>query len=153
MSSPRSLTAGISRWEKRSLRLPRRDGNAMSDPTIASGTAAVTDRRPVPRGVLPRGMQTWLMAGIAGVMVLIMFVVGRPEPARRSAPAGTAAAALSSDRLREYQDRLRIMETRAAQEAQAGASAPPAPITGYTQESVSAASQDPIVAERKRRQY
>ena len=26
---------------------------------------AVTDHRPVPRGVLPRGVQTWLMVGLA----------------------------------------------------------------------------------------
>jgi type IV secretory pathway VirB10-like protein len=125
----------------------------VSDPTNAPGTAAVTDRRPVPRGVLPRGMQTWLMAGIAGVMVLIMFVVGRPEPAARPAAAATPTAAPSGDRMREYQDRLRIAEARAAQEAQAPTNATFAPAPGYNQQPASPTPQDPIVAERKRREY
>ena len=29
---------------------------------------AVTDRRPVPRGVLPRGVQTWIMVGVAALL-------------------------------------------------------------------------------------
>jgi len=37
----------------------------MSDVVASSDVAPVTDRRPVPRGVLPRGMQTWLMVAIA----------------------------------------------------------------------------------------
>ena len=35
---------------------------------------AVTDRRPVPRGVLPRGVQTWIMAGVAAGMLAIMLM-------------------------------------------------------------------------------
>ena len=52
-------------------------------PRTRPGTATVTDRRPVPRGVLPRGVQTWLMAGIAVGMLAIMFVAG--DPSRRRA--------------------------------------------------------------------
>ena len=37
----------------------------MAEHVDAPGTAPVVDRRPVPRGVLPRGVQTWLMAGLA----------------------------------------------------------------------------------------
>src|SRR5258705_13114772 len=94
------------------------------------GTTAVTDRRPTPRGVLPRGMQTWLMVGIAGVMLLIIVVAGRPEQAARRPTAVTAAPAPSPERLRDYQDRLRIMETRAAPDTptpSASTAAPPAP--------------------------
>ena len=47
----------------------------------------MTDRRPVPRGVLPRGVQTWLMAALAVGMLLIIFLTGQPE-----APAGTRTA-------------------------------------------------------------
>ena len=50
------------------------------------------DRRPVPRGVLPRGVQTWLMVGLAVGMLLIMLVVGRPEPPARPARCGSARA-------------------------------------------------------------
>jgi type IV secretory pathway VirB10-like protein len=102
---------------------------------------------------VPRGIQTWLMAGIAAVMVLIMFVAGRPEPSARPAPAASSAPAPSADRLREYQDRLRLMESRAAQEAQASASTPLPPAPAYHQEPPSSPNPDPIVAERKRREY
>ena len=60
---------------------------------------------PVTSRCAPRGVQTWLLAGLAAFMLLIMFVVGRPEaPARRSGAAGVSP---SADRVRDYQDRLR----------------------------------------------
>ena len=65
-----------------------------SVPPVAA--PAVTDRRPSPRGVLPRGVQTWLLAGLAAFMLLIMFVVGRPEAPARPAPA--AAPAVGAER-------------------------------------------------------
>ena len=37
----------------------------MSDTALRTDVAPVTDRRPVPAGVLPRGMQTWLMLAVA----------------------------------------------------------------------------------------
>ena len=46
------------------------------------GTAPVSDHRPVPRGVLPRGFQTWLMAGLALGIVLIILITGQSEPSR-----------------------------------------------------------------------
>ena len=73
---------------------------------------AVTDRRPSPRGVLPRGVQTWLLAGLAAFMLLIMFVVGRPEAPARPAPAAAPAVAPTADRVRDYQDRLRALEAQ-----------------------------------------
>ena len=49
----------------------------MAEETGTSGVTPVTDRRPVPRGVVPRGFQTWLMVGLAAGIVLIAaaFVV------------------------------------------------------------------------------
>ena len=77
------------------------------------GAAQVTDHRSPPRGVLPRGTQTWLLLGLAfGILAIILFA-GRPEP-----PAGPVAQSasqppvLSADRLRDYQDRLRVLDTR-----------------------------------------
>src|SRR5262245_23428990 len=81
-----------------------------SPPPVAA--PVVTDRRPLPRGVLPRGMQTWLLAGLAGFMLLIMFVVGRPEAPDRPAPAAASTGAPTADRVRDYQDRLRALETQ-----------------------------------------
>lgn len=126
----------------------------MAEPSNSSGAAAVTDSRPVPSGVLPRGMQTWVMAGIAGGMVLIMFVAGRPTPAARQATVTAPPEAPSPGRVREYQDRLRMMETRAAQDARANANvAPTLPPTASAQEPAATPPPDPMVAERKRRDY
>src|SRR5262249_12652893 len=78
----------------------------------------VTDRRPVPRGVLPRRIQTWIMAGVALGMLAIMLIVGRPAPAARPAPVATAAAQPpSGDRVRDFQDRLRFLEAQALRDA------------------------------------
>ncbi len=50
-------------------------------PQAPSSPPTVTDHRPVPGGVLPRGVQTWIMAGIAVGMLAIMLIVGRSDPA------------------------------------------------------------------------
>jgi len=112
---------------------------------------AVTDRRPVPRGVLPRGVQTWIMAGVAAGMLAIMLIVGRPDAPPRPAQAATPAQAPSADRVRDYQDRLRLLEAQALREAQtAGVTQPePAPYA----DTAPAPVQDPIAEERKRREY
>jgi len=75
--------------------------------------AAVVDHRPVPRGVLPRGVQTWVMAGVAVGMLAIMLIVGRPDPPARPASTTAPAQPPSADRVRDYQDRLRLLEAQA----------------------------------------
>jgi type IV secretory pathway VirB10-like protein len=118
----------------------------------ATGTSTVTDHRPVPRGVLPRGVQTWVMAGLAVGMLVIMLIVGRPDPPARPAASAATAQAPNADRVRDYQDRLRAMEAQAMRDAQAAALAPGAAPVSY-QEPQSPPPQDPIVADRKRREY
>jgi hypothetical protein len=51
----------------------------MADQLDTSGTAPVVDRRPVPRGVLPKGVQTWLMVALAVGMLGIIFLTGNPD--------------------------------------------------------------------------
>lgn len=123
----------------------------MSDQSITPGNAPVRDRRPVPLGVLPRHFQTWLMALLALGIVAIIFIAGDPEPSRGPAPATTAPPAPNPDRLREYQERLRAMEARAIQDSQP-AMPPPVTEPPYP-ESQATTAQDPIVAERRRREY
>ena len=123
---------------------------------VTPSSPPVTDHRPVPRGVLPRGMQTWLMVGVAVGMVAIIFVVGRPDPpARPAAAAAVAPVAPSPDHVRDYQDRLRAAELRAAHEAQAAASLTASPRQPIPEEEWrgAPAPQDPLVSERKRRDY
>jgi type IV secretion system protein VirB10 len=117
----------------------------------AGATAPVTDHRPVPRGVLPRGFQTWLMAGLAVGIVIIIFVAGEPEPPPGPAPATAVPPPPNPDRLREYQQRLRAMEARAVQEMQAAT--PDRSIEPAYVEPSSAPAEDPIAADRRRRNY
>jgi type IV secretory pathway VirB10-like protein len=114
---------------------------------------AVTDRRPVPRGVLPRGVQTWIMAGVAAGMLTIMLIVGRPDAPARPAQTAAPAQTPSADRVRDYQDRLRLLEAQALREAQMATTPtlPPEP-TQYNDTGMPPA-QDPIVEERRRREY
>lgn len=121
-----------------------------STPPVAA--PAVTDRRPSPRGVLPRGVQTWLLAGLAAFMLLIMFVVGRPEAPARPAPAATQAVAPSADRVRDYQDRLRALEAQTLTQLAAQQTAPVVDPRAYSEPSAPPPA-DPIAQERRRREY
>ena len=123
-----------------------------SNPTAAVAPPTVTDRRTSPRGVLPRGMQTWLLAGIAAFMLLIMFVVGRPEAPTRPATAPAAVVPPSADRVRDYQDRLRALEAQSLaplMEPQTAAGADPR----FYSEPPTAPPADPLQAEKRRREY
>ena len=118
---------------------------------LTPGTAPVTDQRTPPRGVLPRGAQTWLMAALAFGLLAIIVVTGRPEPAVRPATTpSTQAAAPNPDRLRDYQDRLRVLDERSRQQAQADAVPPAAPVF---YEDTGTAQADPLEEEKRRREY
>jgi type IV secretory pathway VirB10-like protein len=119
----------------------------------ASGTAAVTDNRTAPRGVLPRRMQTWIMLGLAVGILGIIVLAGRPEPAAKSVNASTPSLlAPNPDRLRDYQDRLRILDERSrVQPLTEPPMVRPQPVA--YESGGAPATPDPLEAERKRREY
>lgn len=132
----------------------------MESPQPSSGSEppaapTVTDRRVPPRGVVPRGIQTWLLAGLALFMLLVMLVVGRPEPEppRASMPPAPVEPGQSADRVREYQERLRFAEAQALSQTQALEQEPARTATTPFGESSAPSPEDPIVAERRRREY
>lgn len=118
----------------------------------APGTAQVTDHRTAPRGVLPRGAQTWLMLALAvGILGIIVFT-GQPTPAARPATAvNSQALAPNPDRLRDYQDRLRALDERARQQALN----PPRQTTlgPVYDDPPPLAAPDPLETDRRRREY
>jgi type IV secretory pathway VirB10-like protein len=124
----------------------------MTDPTLPPAT--VTDKRPAPRGVLPRRLQMWLMMALALGMLAIIAFTGQSRPPARTTPPATEPQTPSADRLRDYQERLRALDARTAQarlaESQAsGPSARPVveePASGRE-------TPDPIKEERRRREY
>jgi type IV secretion system protein TrbI len=74
------------------------------------------DHRSMPQGVLPRRIQTWLMAGLAAVILLIILITGRSAPTPRSAGALPAAPVpATADRIRSYQRQLEDEQRRQAQ--------------------------------------
>src|SRR5439155_8857049 len=120
---------------------------------VEPGTAAVTDHRVAPRGVLPRNTQTWLMVGLAVTIIGIIVFVGHPQPvARPGLVTAAAPVAPSPDRLREYQDRLRILDERARQQAVTDplASKVPPPAQDAPTAAPSAGASDPLREDRKR---
>jgi type IV secretory pathway VirB10-like protein len=125
---------------------------AETPPPVPASPPAVTDHRPVPRGVLPRGVQSWIMAGIALGMLAIMLVVGRPDAPAPATPASAEAQLPNADRVRDYQERLRAAEAQALREAQAAVLAP-APTAPISEEARSPSAPDPLQVERKRREY
>ena len=63
-------------------------------PTGPASTTPVTDRRPTPRGVLPRGVQTWLLAGLANSHLdLAFYAIGLATAAWAKANPGATPAA------------------------------------------------------------
>lgn len=122
----------------------------MSDPELPSGTVPVTDHRPVPQGVLPRRFQTWLLAGLAVGIVVIILLAGEPRPPVLGTQTPPNPSAPSADRLRDYQERLRAMEARASAEESVVRSDVEPPVY---REPAALPPEDPLVAERKRRDY
>jgi type IV secretory pathway VirB10-like protein len=119
----------------------------------AQGSGQVTDHRRAPRGVLPRRTQMWVMLGLAFGILAIILLAGQPEPSAR--PVATSApqpVALSADRLRDYQDRLRVLDERARQEP---VTQPMLvrPQSAYADSPATSTTPDQLETERKRREY
>jgi type IV secretion system protein VirB10 len=85
-------------------------------------------------------------------MLLIMFVVGRPEAPARPAPAAAQAVTPSADRVRDYQDRLRALEAQTLTQLAAQQTAPVGDPRAYSEPSAPPPA-DPIAQERRRREY
>ena len=124
----------------------------MADQPDTPVTTPVTDRRPVPQGVLPRGVQTWLMAGLAAAMLLIIVLTGRPDAPTPVRQATATPATTNPDRVREYQDRLRLLEAQAAQPVDLPEGETPLP-PSFEDDVAAPPRVDPVDSERKRREY
>jgi len=125
----------------------------MADQVENPGTAPVVDRRPVPRGVLPKGVQTWLMVALAVGMLGIIFLTGQPDGPAAPRQASQPATAPTADRVRDYQERLRLLDAQAARDLRQAALDAHAPSMPALPSDDAPAPVDPLVAERQRRDY
>src|SRR5262249_11776013 len=87
-------------------------------PSAAAPSDAVRDVRPRPTGVMPRHLQTWLLAGLTGALLLIILIAGHPVAPRRTASGNAAQAitALTPEQLHQYQEQLSEQEARLRKE-------------------------------------
>lgn len=116
---------------------------------------SIRDQRQAPRGVLPRQVQMWLMAGLAVVIVLIILITGHTQPApRAAATAGPTAAPMpaTADRIRSYQRQLSDEQARQEQlDRQQRADEARTPTTRSAAQTSPAS--DPVADEQHRRDY
>jgi type IV secretion system protein VirB10 len=118
----------------------------------APNPSAVTDHRTPPRGVLPRHLQTWLLMGVALAVLGIIAFAGQPEPpVLTTTMTPVESTAPDAGRVRDFQDRLRVVDTRSRQDAFVQQS-PPGAAPAFPERSAGD-TPDPLQAERLRREY
>jgi type IV secretory pathway VirB10-like protein len=129
----------------------------------------VREKTPKPAGLLPKNVQSWLLVGLAVLMVLIMWLTGGKKPAtpgKTLSPGSLvpAPADVNETKIADLQNRIQELqrEQLVAQSALAhetrllGATGPDPDRTGGSSISGNSSSEraeDPIEAERKKRVY
>ena len=128
-------------------------------------TSPVTihDNAPKPPGLVPKHVQSWLLAGLAVLMVLIMWLTGGKKPrtpVRTLPPAPPVEAPLEvneakivelQNRIQQLQREQALAEGALAHQSQAlGAGATAA---GGAAPAAAVPTEDPIREERKKRDY
>jgi type IV secretory pathway VirB10-like protein len=131
--------------------------------------SGITDKAPKPPGLLPKNVQSWLILGLAVLMVVIMWLTGgKKSPATPKAsalaPLSPATTDINETKIAELQDRIQQLqrEELIAQNALAqqnripGAAASGSetnPSGSASGEAQPERAEDVIQAERKKRSY
>jgi type IV secretion system protein VirB10 len=123
------------------------------DPTAARlpEPGAIVDRRVTPKGGLPRHIQMWLMVGIAGVMLAIIFLTsGRSSTSRPGSSARpTPPTLVPIDRVRSYEEELAADVAR----QQPLTAAPPARTAASQSTGAANSTSGSLAEEQRRREY
>lgn len=132
--------------------------------------ANVQEKTQKPQGLLPKNVQSWLLVGLAFLMVAIMWLTGGkkpPTPAKAGASTASSQAPLevNETKIAELQNRIEdlqrqqlVAQSALAQQTRVLGVAGPQDSQQPQQQSVSGnlpnqGAEDPIQAERKRRAY
>jgi type IV secretion system protein VirB10 len=130
----------------------------------------IQDHREKPPGVMPRKLRTWIMVGVAAVILLVSLLAGHSQPVaapqmtQRTTPQATL---ISPERMRGYQQqlndtqvRLEQMQAQAAAAVRQGPAAASAAASASAGQSGSASSamsaptaNDQIADDQRRREY
>ncbi len=130
-------------------------------------TPEVQEKAPKPPGLLPKHVQTWLLVGLAFLMVLVMWLTGGkkpPTPGKVLQPVSPQAPLeVNETKIAELQSRIEQLQRQQliaqnALEQQTRLLAPAAPEPGERSETNAGAPpdprlEDPLLAERKQRDY
>jgi len=130
--------------------------------------ATLEDKAPKPPGLLPKNVQSWVLAGLAVVMVLIMWLTGGKKPPAEGhvlPPAPTVQAPLEvneakivelQNRIQELQREQMVAQNALVQQSHlfsaSAEQAPPAPVGGPGG-SIPERADDPLEEEQKKRSY
>ncbi len=129
----------------------------------------ITEKAPKPPGLLPKNVQSWLLVSLAVGMVLIMWLTGgkKPPATPKTAMPGTllpAPVEINEAKIAELQSRIQELQ-REQLVAQSALAQQNRLLDGASPDSATAQSsgpanntsgerpEDPIQAERKRRDY
>jgi type IV secretion system protein TrbI len=130
--------------------------------------ADIQEKAAKPQGLLPKNVQSWLLAGLAFLMVAIMWLTGGkkpPTPAKATALAVPSQAPLevNETKINELQNRIEelqrdqlVAQSALAQQTRLIANGPQDPATpqgGMPAATSEQKQEDPEQAERKRRAY
>jgi len=129
----------------------------------------IQDKAPKPPGLLPKNVQSWLLVGLAVLMVAIMWLTGGkkpPTPSRAMPPAPTVEAPLEVNeakivelqkRIEELQREQAVAQNALAQQTRSLMAGAADSLSSAAPGSPSASSperpEDAIEAERKKRAY
>jgi len=131
--------------------------------------AQVQEKAPKPQGLLPKNVQSWLLIGVAFLMVAIMWLTGGKKPQTPAKAASSAAPVqapleVNESKIAEMQNRIQdlqrqqlLAQTALAQQTRslgvAAHDAAEPQQAGVVGSSEPRPEEDPIQAERKRRAY
>jgi len=129
----------------------------------------IQDKAPKPPGLLPKNVQSWILAGLAVLMVAIMWLTGGKKPsatAHAPLPAPPVQAPLEVNeakivdlqtRIQELQREQAVAQNALAQQSRLLAAGVPDPQSATTQNSPTVSTpertEDAVQAERKKRAY
>jgi len=138
----------------------------MDQPTA---TASIQEKAPKPPGLLPKNVQSWILIGLAFLMVAIMWLTGGKKPPAPAKAVGSVAPAqvpleVNEAKIAELQNRIQDLQRQqllaqtalAQQTRQIGAperDIPESQEAGAAGTGAQRPPEDPIEAERKRRAY
>jgi type IV secretory pathway VirB10-like protein len=131
--------------------------------------AEVQEKAPKPQGLLPKNVQSWLLIGLAFVMVAIMWLTGGKKPLTPAKAASSAAPVeapleVNETKIAEMQNRIQdlqrqqlVAQSALAQQTRLLGAVPPDSQQVQQQSGAGSPSEqraeDPIQAERQRRAY